>query len=501
MIRLCLLLLTAFWAASLSAEEIITESLRTLEHDGAVISMSIASDGSDVVTVSVGEEGISGSPTILECTGAVRLWSSFGGNVLRTYELEDDDPDTYVCMLAAALNTQQKQVLTGSSEGIGYLFDLNTGKIEGTFSGHADVILDAAFSPKSNQVATGSADNTARLWNSKTGAVEQVFNHGDRVWSISFSPKGDRLLTAGNDTLAKLWDTTSGSLIRTFDGHNDWIVSSDYAPDNKRIVTASLDQNAKIWDIETGAVIVSLYHEVPIWSVAFTPDGDAVATGSANGEVNLWDAATGELLRSYVGHTRQVNAVGFSPDGVRLFSASDDKTLKTWVTNLPEREEFELVDTPEYIETVSDRFRIIDAYAVPGDLTWVDGILVRMDRMDLDISDALPIGPSQILRRASRLTASKNLTGYAIVMSSTNEGNRAVVQTNDKKYMLEMLGFADGVLYLYLPRDKIIVRVTGSWGEGVGTGSGSSSADLNVDGKIDSLDLLQFSTRWHQSSY
>jgi WD40 repeat protein len=56
--------------------------------------------------------------------------------------------------------------------------------------------------------------------------------------------------------------------------------------------------------------------------VAFSPDGKRLASACQDKTVRVWDAQTGQELLSLKGHTAKVNSVAYSPDGKRLASSS-----------------------------------------------------------------------------------------------------------------------------------------------------------------------------------
>jgi WD40 repeat protein/tRNA A-37 threonylcarbamoyl transferase component Bud32 len=71
-------------------------------------------------------------------------------------------------------------------------------------------------------------------------------------------------------------------------------------------------------------------HSEPIRCVAFSPDGSRIVSASDDKTLKLWDATTGRETRTLAGHLGRVTSVAFSPDGTRIVSGSDDKTLKLW---------------------------------------------------------------------------------------------------------------------------------------------------------------------------
>ena len=268
----------------------------------------------------------------------VHLWDVQTRNLVKTLPSP--------ARIGRTIFTPEGRLVAGCDDGSIRVWNVQTGALLQTLTGHHEQILGLAVSPDGRVIASGSVDYTIRLWDSRTGDCLRVLQGDDSaVWSLTFSsvvknlpltPDGTALisytLASGHeDRGIKFWDTHSGQCFRTLQGQGGWINSTVFSLVDSTLATTSFDQTVRLWDIQTQQCIQTLRgHTSWIWNTAFSPDGLRLASAGRDGTARLWHVQTGECLNILRGHTGWVWAVAFSPDGRLLATCSYDKTIKLW---------------------------------------------------------------------------------------------------------------------------------------------------------------------------
>ena len=269
--------------------------------------------------------------------GTVRLWDAISGVPKTTLKGHIGRVDS------VAFNEKGTLLASGSTgryhHGGGWsgtkvlLWDVASGALESTLSGHSGRVSSVVFSPDGNTIASGSDDDTVILWNVATGGIITTFSgHTGGVNSVVFNLDGSILASssgAWSTNPVRLWDVATGEFKVTLTaGGSDKII---FSPDG-RTLAGDEKNTVVLWDVATGEQKVTLESPDYLWDIAYSPDGGTLAGAlqSEKGMVILWDVLTGQQKATFTGHTDGVTGVAFSQDGGSFVSSSYDGTVMLW---------------------------------------------------------------------------------------------------------------------------------------------------------------------------
>jgi hypothetical protein len=234
-----------------------------------------------------------------------------------------------------AFTPDGSQVLSTSADGTFRIWDAATGSKVALLLGHEGAITSLSLSRDGRLALTGSIDGTARLWDVPgRRLLRTLVSNGRHVDLVACSPDGKRAVTTdASRTTIEVWDLATGQQLRQLEANASRFHSLSISPDGKYCLTAGgADCVVRIFNLDTAEVVQALQLDEVVLA-GFARDGRyAVSWGPG---VKIWDlgspfADAPSLVASPKGHTGEVLAATFFPDGLRLLSTARDSAIVLW---------------------------------------------------------------------------------------------------------------------------------------------------------------------------
>ncbi|KAF5006996.1 hypothetical protein FDECE_6644 [Fusarium decemcellulare] len=183
------------------------------------------------------------------------------------------------------------------------------------------------FSNDGQMVAAGTTESYIRVWSLDGKALptmnahekdskfnsRKLIGHAGPVYDVSFS------------------DAVSGPPQKLFGEEGKSNAAMDTRP--KLLLSASADGQIRLWSLESWSCLCSYKsHDGPAFRTLWGPHGHYFVSGGYDKAVRIWMQDHASPQRLLVGHDTSISALTWHPNGLYVFSASDetDKSIRMW---------------------------------------------------------------------------------------------------------------------------------------------------------------------------
>ena len=187
--------------------------------------------------------------------------------------------------------------VVGTKSGRVYIYNVQSGQYRGTFP--------------ANAVAHGDSSRSRNTKRSKIPG--NIFYEGSK-------------LIQGSDSKGSEQDESKPVML----AHEDTVTGIFVDIANTRVVSCSMDGSLAFWNFEDCSLIERKVLESPIQLMTGFRDAELIAVATMDRRLMIFDVVTRNVMRTFKGHSREITAIKFTPDGHRFFSASMDSTLRIW---------------------------------------------------------------------------------------------------------------------------------------------------------------------------
>ncbi|KAG2343919.1 WD40 repeat-like protein [Suillus weaverae] len=248
--------------------------------------------------------------------GSFRVWDLEKDTQVE--EWEDKDFGVQVAALSPGGKTLARG---GNSDGAVKLWNVDTGKVIKTLTGHAKEVEFVCWSPDGeravsgcNETLEGSEDGVFRVWDVGSGeTIIGPIKAGEYVFAVCYSPDGKMIAMSRNTAGLKIWNANSGELLKTFEGGIACLAWEKHF--SQRDPTSTQPPGLFL----TCAKSMSIrFHYLPM--IAFS-----------HNTVQLWNLETNQHIgRTPLHHQGEVNSATCSADGKFLVTSCNDSHIYAW---------------------------------------------------------------------------------------------------------------------------------------------------------------------------
>ena len=231
-----------------------------------------------------------------ETTAELHVWDVSTRKIRSKLNLPDDGTDNFNAM---ALSPDGKQLLIANRNHSLSLYDLATSRetvnIPTGMAATAGMTTAMLFSPDGKKIAYATNGGRAKIWEIPSGNLVTSVEAS----TLSFSSNGETIVLGRNAGGAPLLHDLRSSRETKLAGGAEAILDLAVTGDGRSVIAAMMGGGVKLWGVDTAQMIRSFNcpSGTAASSVSASKTTQSVAVGCMDGSVALWDLTSGRKIR------------------------------------------------------------------------------------------------------------------------------------------------------------------------------------------------------------
>ena len=204
------------------------------------------------------------------------------------------------------------------------LWDVQTGGVVKTFSGHTRQVISVSISADHTTVVSGSLDETMCLWNIKTGGCYHIIKQQGPVCAV-FSPIDPQHLVSISTGKVLQWNTNGHQIEPSFDGQ-----CVSFSPDGAHFIICC-GNTVTVHDSSSRATVSEFQKAESNYPTCCLSPDSKLAVVSSYENIYCWNigGSKPQLVETFIGHIYRITSLVFSSP-TTLISAAMDNSVKFW---------------------------------------------------------------------------------------------------------------------------------------------------------------------------
>ncbi|EMP38403.1 F-box-like/WD repeat-containing protein TBL1XR1 [Chelonia mydas] len=213
--------------------------------------------------------------------------------------------------------------------------------------GHESEVFICAWNPVSDLLAsgegtllaTGSYDGFARIWTKDGNLASTLGQHKGPIFALKWNKKGNFILSAGVDKTTIIWDAHTGEAKQQFPFHSAPALDVDWQSNNT-FASCSTDMCIHVCKLGQDRPIKTFQgHTNEVNAIKWDPTGNLLASCSDDMTLKIWSMKQDSCVHDLQAHNKEIYTIKWSPTGpgtnnpnanLMLASASFDSTVRLW---------------------------------------------------------------------------------------------------------------------------------------------------------------------------